>query len=371
MGRRGRWRYCRVLLPCTICDLTFGDDIINEEDWAVVEGEWVETMELLNTEDSNSIIRCQHHQGKIYPFIIYVVLKSAYDSQSRVIFDYIDEDNYRYIEFTWGEPCTVKAMGLSNGSLVQYGTRTGKFNVTDATWTEAWICITNDGLLITSDLADRKILLRDPHGPHNVFCSGSVGLGSGTVAEGDTISFYHFVYGRHKDYHPSCSSCLDSYSSDCGGMCESESNPDYVTVTISGINGPGTGSECTTGLCLGLNGTYELEKLFDLDPCYFEYSEYDAESQANIYICAIYDPSIPGISVYVEINCNYGVTYVFEDTPRQFWEFQLDLTGELPLHCTEDLVGVAIPYISTTNMPVGVTSCNGTPSCTFSAYQEA
>ena len=257
-GPGGDCGCCDGVDPPIVCDI-LNDDFDRSDsgslggDWDEVAGTWSIDTNLAET-SSNDAIAVSVAEADVSDEN-YVVSVDLIGDKTKLIFDYVDEDNYHDIIFNSGSSLQIRKT-TAGTTVVDH---TNSFSTTGSVFVK--VCVFN----VSDSLSD--VLVNYGSTP-NAFLTKQLlheGLmaGIGTDTVGGDVQFDDFNFGLYSDQtNPDCQECITPCSVDC---CDSTSAA-YV-IDFTGVSLSDT-TNCTG--CDALTGKFTLVSAGD---CFWSYTE--------------------------------------------------------------------------------------------------
>lgn len=320
---------------CTCCGETpdacvlLSDDFDRADDtdiganWTEVSGSWsISSNELASL--SGLVISTVTHTNQNVS--LSVVVRGATGAKFRLIFGYVDTNNYWFIEVEIGGNLSLVERA-SGSNTTHDSASSGTSAATDYTLSGCMSGLYFVGNCNTAHVEEATTAT-----------SGSFGLGIGATGLG-TPKFDDFLARKVES---GCDYCL--VEDDCTGLCDPFTVPGAFEVTIAGLTNDGC-SDCTS-----LNGTYVLTQI---DFCTYRYYFTDPNcgtcfGNIQLTIGTIFNgtTTVRALTVtlafYDSDPCPDDIT-----DPSIAWNTDVIWTNQdegIGIDCTTDLVGIVIDF---------------------------
>lgn len=291
---------CNVLVD----DFDRADDSTLGGNWDEVAGSWAIASSKAETSSSNAIAVTV---GEITPAIAYVVAAQMTGAvNSRLVFDYVDDDNYHYLErqaaFTWGQIALIKVTGGSPSTVGTQFLFPGDYS-SGVLLLRA--CIRGGVVQLNLGGVNRNLSFTTTmHG------GTFAGIGSGSLS--GTIQFEGFSFSRHaSEENPTCPFCL----SDCtSGNCDTVPPVEYLIDWGT----PGFVSDDFCSFCDDFGGVYILRHRASFaQECQWRYN-FNTGCNARIQFCSnvqnlltqtlLIETGLPGFRWRLEVAWGGSIT---------------------------------------------------------------
>ena len=242
---------------CTILSDSFDRDDSTDigTDWDEVEGDWsISSNRLVVSGSGIAATIAQRNIDSNYVVMALLV------GGSRLIFDYVDEDNWHALQYNYTSDssasitvvkCTAGSVSTINTTSFNPSTKTG------VPYDEIGIrgCVLGDRVVVnygTSVAGNSYVVAITPHG----------GLGAGVGSTGTAAEIDDFAFSYYVDHGDDCPYCLVN----CATCAESGVTlPEYI-VDLSGFSF--ANDECDR--CVEITGEYAVQYFSD---CTWRYNE--------------------------------------------------------------------------------------------------
>lgn len=273
---------CNCCEGCIICD--------NDCGWTVEAGTADTSLTgVVDITAANTVVTSNANSASGVVEIVLTASLSAFDDgdEARVIFKYLDADNYWYGQLTIGTSGTLKLYERSGGVTTQRATAAYSSAAGD-TYTLR-CCYGNNAVTVTETTAGVRVSYTTGTAIDDQL---SAGVGSGACST--LIEFTSFVYEYMFSVDkPDCNQCHICKPTDC----VLDTIPESIQVVISGI----ANNSCTS--CGSFNGTFVLDFVPSLAPalCVWRY----------------YFPSAVCLVDFIQLNMNNGLLtlYITQNSP--------------------------------------------------------